>query len=240
MPVNQEEQVDLEDWEQFLQLDMLASHWWERPGWRPGRRYLTWYITFDADSQVTSYVQEFQRALPFPYLDPVPADGVHMTIQGVGFADEVTDADVAQIAEQAQARCADLAPVDLAIGPIAAYQGGTFLRATPWSPLTRLRDRLRQAIGTGRSDSQVPAEPLRFKPHISVAYCNRAVPATDLAQAVRHLRSRSPLQIKVHDVDLVLLRREGHAYRWETIATARLQNWRLRTAPANQAERSRH
>ncbi len=129
-----EQRVDLEDWDAFRRLDRMSDHWWWRPGWRPDRYYLTWYVVFD-DQALRDYVTGFQQAIAdLVYLDPVPADGIHMTVQGVAFADELTADTVAAIAQEATDRCSDLEPFTLTVGPIGAYSGGTFVRAAPWQP----------------------------------------------------------------------------------------------------------
>jgi len=216
VPPTVEEQVDAEDWETFRRTERMADHWWWRPGWRPGRHYLTWYLVFD-DQALTDYVAGFQHALAdLDYLDPVPADGLHMTVQGVAFADELPAYTVTAIGTAADARCADVEPFTLTVGPIAAYPGGTFLRATPWAPVADLRDRLRAAIGEVLGPDAVPDEPARFKPHISVAYCNATPPTTEVIRRLTDLRHRPPISLPVTSVDLLELRREDHTYRWTT------------------------
>lgn len=80
--------------------------------------------------------------------------------------------------------------------------------------MRQLRRRLRTAIGQTIGVDRVPDEPRRFKPHISVAYCNNDVPAAELIDRVAGLRRRSPLNIRVNSAHLIELRREGHTYRW--------------------------
>jgi len=220
VPHAHEDQVDAEDWEAFQRTERMADHWWWRPGWRPDRHYLTWYVVFD-DQALRDHVAEHQKALAdLDYLDPVPADGIHMTVQGVAFADELDADAVARIGAQADERTADIEPFTLTVGPIAAYPGGTFLRAAPWRPVAEVRERLRDAIATELGTNQVPAEPARFKPHISVNYCNAAPPATEVIRRLAELRQFPPIEVPVTSVSLLELRREGHTYRWTTRHTA--------------------
>src|SRR5690606_21325038 len=142
-----EVEVDQRDWETFRRLDTLTDHWWWRPGWRPDRHYYAWFLLFESDPDLLELVDECQRSLELPYLDLIPPDGIHMTVQGVGFTDEVTRTQVAEIAEQARAACAQAPPCSLSVGPLAGYSGGVFLRAAPWAPMLDLRARLQRAIG---------------------------------------------------------------------------------------------
>lgn len=216
-PPTVEQATDVEDWQAFRQLPRLEDHWYWRPGWRPERHYMTWYLLFDPDSYpgLGTFVAEHQQHLDLPYLDLVPPDGLHLTVQGVAFADLVTHAQVAQIGAAARDLCADLHEFDLTVGPLAGYAGGVFLRAAPWDPVRRLRDRLRAAIGGALGADVVPDEPRRFKPHISVGYCNDTVPAADLIDRVEALRGRPPITITVTSAHLIELRRDGHNYRWD-------------------------
>jgi len=219
-----EQKTDIEDWWTFRRLRRLADHWYLRPGWRSDRHYLTWYLLFDADNypDLGAYVADHQRHVGFPYVDLVPPDGLHLTVQGVAFADELSHDQVAEIGAVARDFCADLPPFDLTIGPLAGYPGGVFLRAAPWEPVRQLRNRLSAAIGRTIGVARVPDEPRRFKPHISVGYCNDAVPATDLIDHVRELRRRSPLTLNVNAAHLIELRRDEHTYRWGTLESVHL------------------
>nr|WP_239331527.1 2'-5' RNA ligase family protein [Frankia sp. CiP3] len=60
----------------------------------------------------------------------------------------------------------------------------------------------------------VPDEPAWFKPHISVTYCNADPPAREVIDRLTRLRVTPPISVPVASVDLLELRREGHAYRW--------------------------
>lgn len=219
-----EQATDEADWAAFQQLDRLADHWWWRPGWHPDRHYLTWYILFEHDETVARCVAEHQRHVDLPYLDLIPTAGLHMTVQGVGFADEITHTEAAEVADRAHQLCLDTTSFPLTIGPLAGYEGGVFLRASPWAPIANLRERLCTAISDALGTSRVPNEPQRFKPHITVAYCHKAVPAAELIHRVWELRSLPPVEVAVRSVDLIELRREAHSYLWTSITSLCLRS----------------
>jgi hypothetical protein len=103
----------------------MRSHWWWRPGWRPGRRQYAWHLTFgdqtvspgQADLRQVMGGYQARLAEP-PGLDPVPAEWLHLTVQGIGFADEIDTAEVDRIVAAARRRCAALAPVRVTLGSI--------------------------------------------------------------------------------------------------------------------------
>lgn len=70
----------------------MRDHWWWRPGWRPGRRFYGVFATFEDQPALHRLMDEWQERLAtLPDLDMVPTPWRHLTIQGIGFTDEVTD-----------------------------------------------------------------------------------------------------------------------------------------------------
>src|SRR6266542_2649390 len=63
---------------------------------------------------------------------------------------------------------------------------------------------------------------LAFRPHISIAYNNHIRPAAPVIEAVASLRSLAPVQASVAEAQLVILRRDGKAYRWEPLASVQI------------------
>jgi 2'-5' RNA ligase len=108
----------------------LRNHWWWRPGWNADRRFYTWHLTFDGQRQLHQLVASYQDALStVAGLDLIPLEWLHLTMQGVGFTDEVSPDDAHAIAEAAAAKLAALPPVEL-----------TFQRPVIW-PEANARDR---------------------------------------------------------------------------------------------------
>ncbi|BDU01733.1 hypothetical protein IFM12276_47610 [Nocardia sputorum] len=68
--------------------DYTADHWWWRPGWKQGKSFYTWHITFDDDSPAGQLAQVFAPTLSqISTMDPVAREGLHITIQGIGFTE---------------------------------------------------------------------------------------------------------------------------------------------------------
>jgi hypothetical protein len=79
----------------------ITDHWW----WRPGRRRYAWHVTFaDIPSvgRLAARARARARLAGLPGLDLVPARWLHLTMQDVGFTDEVPDADLAAIVAAAR------------------------------------------------------------------------------------------------------------------------------------------
>lgn len=99
----------------------MRDHWWWRPGWRVGRSFYTWHITFADQPAAHRLVDHYARVLDgLPTLDRVPLRWLHLTMQGLGFTDEVGHDDVEQIVHATRAHIAQLAPFTITLGPARA------------------------------------------------------------------------------------------------------------------------
>lgn len=94
-PPTPEERDLAERWRRLEVLDTLTNHRWWRPGWRVGRSFYTWHLTFDDHPQVADLARRWQAGIDLAGLDHIPADGLHLTMQGIGFTDEVPPDDLA-------------------------------------------------------------------------------------------------------------------------------------------------
>ncbi|WP_346655863.1 2'-5' RNA ligase family protein [Streptomyces sp. RFCAC02] len=84
---------------------------------------------------------------------------------------------------------------------------------------------LHAALSTAGQQARVPGgrATSAFRPHLGVAYNNRQRPAASVVDAVSRLRSLPPVALVIRSVDLVELRRQGRAYRWETARSLHLR-----------------
>lgn len=206
-------------WEAFQSTSKMDNHWWWRPGWRVGRRLYTWHITFDKSLVVQEQAKAYQDAIHLDFLDPVPMSGLHLTMQGVGFTDEIDRSEVEALIDATRKECAALAPFQLCVGPAYADPEGVPLAIQPWKPVENTRLAVRRAIAHVRGVENVP-EPLEgFSPHITLFYSNssEADPAS-LRAALAPLRQMPPVQASVAAVSLIRLGRDEHEYEWTTEA----------------------
>ncbi|TDC66076.1 2'-5' RNA ligase family protein [Micromonospora sp. KC207] len=213
-----------EDWARYRTLDYLVNHW-ERPGWRPGRRSYHWMMCLGESEALRALATRCQAALGhIPTLDLVPLNWLHLTVQKVGFADEVSAAQLDQIVAAAQRRLAVIPPISLEVGPLAGSAGAVRFSAGPHPPVRSVRQALRQALAEVRGDRAVPTRATAFVPHVSIAYNNAPTDAAPVIDAVASLRRVASVTTVVHGVELVELRREPRSYAWDVLATGTLGN----------------
>jgi hypothetical protein len=199
--------------------DRMADHWWWRPGWRPGRRMYTWHFTFDGQRQMHDLAAAYQARLAhLPGLDLVPARWLHLTTQGVGFTDEVSDGQVDAIVAVSGEYLEASGQLFVTLGPARVTPEAILLDVSPVQPLAAIRRELRAAIAEVLGKARL-MEADTWAPHVSVAYSSGTGPAAPYAEAV----ADGPVtQAVISDVELIVLGRDRRLYEWTTHASVRL------------------
>lgn len=195
----------------------MRDHWWWRPGWRVGRRFYTWHFTFEGQKDVHRLARVYQHRLDVPNLDLVPLEWLHLTTQGIGFTDEVSEEDAERIAGAAAARCIELRPFTLTLGPARVTSEGVVLDVAPAEPVHGLREVLRAAIADVWSAERVPEAGKEFAPHVSLAYSNASACAAPIVELVERV-SAQPASMTVTAAHLIVLNRDARVYRWDDFA----------------------
>lgn len=198
-------------------MSQVAYHWWWRPGWHVGRRFYTVHATFADVSAVQALAAKARdRLVGLPGLDLIPGEWLHLTMQGIGFADEVSDVDLSAIITAAKARLAAVAPVTVAIGPPVVAGEGVTCWASPPGALDPVRDAVRGGIAAVWGPERVP-ETAEWSAHVSVAYASDDGPGEPIEDSLGGLADVADATIGA--VDLIRLGRDHRLYEWETIAS---------------------
>ena len=211
-------------WEEFGRLDRLVNHWWWRPGWSVGRTFYTWHLTFDdaTAAPLHDLVNHLHTELAdVEGLDLIPQQWLHLTMQGLGFTDEVSAEDVDAITRAATQHLAAVASFDVTLGPIEADDEATGLLVRPWTAVAAVRSGIRAAIADVWDE--VPENP-EFHPHVSIAYSNADVPTGPIRERVAALRDIKPVSIPVKGAQLIRLNRDNQMYEWDIVADVPLGN----------------
>lgn len=197
----------------------ITNHWYWRPGWKVGRRFYTWHLTFQDRPELHALAARYREALePVSTLDLVPDRWLHLTTQGVGFVDEVERGDVDAIVHAARKRLADVAPFTLEFAaPRVAGEG------VLWSLDTAAVSPVRDAIRAGIGDvwAEVPERAEGFAAHVSIAYANADSPAEPIAAMIADVTA-DPVTVPVTSAELIVLHRDHRMYEWETFAAVPL------------------
>lgn len=197
----------------------MADHWWWRPGWQLGRRMYTWHFTFDGQPAVQALAAAYQERLAaLPALDMVPARWLHLTTQGVGFIDEVTDDEVTAIIAGTTERLKACSPERVTLGPARVTPEAILLDVAPAGGLAAIRVQLREAIASILGPARL-METDEWTAHVTVAYSNGTGPSAPYWAAVDGGASAESL---MSEVQLIELNRDQQMYEWTTRAVVPL------------------
>jgi 2'-5' RNA ligase len=202
----------------------MADHWVWRRGWRAGRRKYAFHVTFDEQPAVHQLAAGYQQVLRgLDGLDLVPLRWLHLTVQSVGFIDEVSAEDAETILRAAQGRLAELPAPQVTLGPAIVTPEAILLVAEPADALAPARAAIREAIL-----DVWPARRLaggeEWQPHVTVAYSNGdGLAARYQAALAEPGRAPGTAQISVAAVQLIILGRNEHVYEWSVYGTAPLR-----------------
>ncbi|MGH3318849.1 MAG: 2'-5' RNA ligase family protein [Streptosporangiaceae bacterium] len=201
------------------EVDRVRSHWWWRRGWRPDRSFYTWHLTFEGSSELHDLVSSCHAALSeVNGLDLVPSEWLHVTMQGVGFIDDVRTEDVDRIVDAARVRLARLPPLRLTFRSAVIRTEAVALPPIPAGEVRGVRFAIRRGIADVWGTDNVPELPDPYEPHLSVAYVNTDQRAHPIAKALAGVRPE-PVTARLTRASLIILRREDHLYRWDSYAS---------------------
>ncbi|HET7475391.1 MAG TPA: 2'-5' RNA ligase family protein [Dermatophilaceae bacterium] len=200
----------------------FQTHWYDRPGWREARRYLTFHLLPPASgSALLAAVERDQAALAgLPGLDLVPPQWLHLTVQGVAFREEISRPQRDALVHRAGVAIAALPPLRLSMSPVVeVHREGVLYSGGPVEPVARLRAALRTAI-RDVLDTVPGSDGERIWPHVSIAYANAATPTDAAVAALARTGDGTAVSptVEFPAVSLIELRTRGHLYLWDLVA----------------------
>ncbi|MFC4372737.1 2'-5' RNA ligase family protein [Nocardia halotolerans] len=201
----------------------VASRWWWRPGWTPGRSFYDWQVEPTqpvADELVDFFAPALSR---LPGLEPVDAPRLRIDVQGVGFVDGVKGVHLAELVAGARRLLAGHAPFQLTFGPPVVARDSVCLPIALPEELRRVREDLTTAMTEVWIRERIPefGEPLR--PYLALAHATEAVPVAEI-EAVLDEGGFADfcLDETVSEVELVELVCEDGRYDWSEVCAAEL------------------
>ena len=197
--------------------DQVRNHARWRAGWHSGRRSYAWLLTLGAESGLRQLANQYQYALvDLPGFDLMPLEWMHIVVQEVGFADEISDEQLERTLATTRSRMAEVPPPSLAFHHAVVLPESLALPAEPQSTLLDLRSTVREATGEALG-SAVPSEPEDIDQHVSLAHSTTEGPAV-FAVATLGATPVDPVTIKVPELSLVKLNRDHSCPEWEAVA----------------------
>lgn len=198
----------------------VTSHWWWRPGWQVGRRFYACHLALGTEAGLVELADRVQSRLgQVPELDLVPRRWLHLTLQGIGFTDEIPREELQRITAAVQNRLALLAPLRITFDHLAIYTEAITLPVTTHTraAVTGLRAAVRAGIADTRADGPEQQSAGHYRPHISLAYANATTPASRIQDAVDEV-AVPPVTVTIDAVPLIELHRDNKIYEWRQLA----------------------
>lgn len=198
-------------------VDSIRNHWWWRPDWPAGRPLYACHLTLDDQPELRELIRQYQDALAhLGNLDLIPPGSLHLTMQRVGFVDEVGPAELNAVADQLTARLRDVPVPVVTFHEPTVRQEAVFLKALPAEPIYALRLAVYQAIEAALGPGVHPLAPPgreQYVPHVSVAYVNSDGPARPVFDALSRVRL-SPVTATFRVAPILDFHRDHRMYEW--------------------------
>jgi 2'-5' RNA ligase len=193
------------------------DHWWWRPGWHAGRSFYTWHILVDDQPAIHAFARQIQPELEATgVLGPIPVEWLHMTMQGVGFTDEVSEETLDEIAAAATNRLASFGPVAVTLGPPVVDTEGVNLPVQPAEAVDAVRRAVRDGIADVWGPSRVPEAEDGFRPHVSLAYSHTSgAPLAPIREVLTRYVTTIPAALT--RATLIDINRDSRMYQWRVV-----------------------
>ncbi|MFD3701727.1 2'-5' RNA ligase family protein [Nocardia sp. NPDC058658] len=201
----------------------VASRWWWRPGWTPGRSFYDWQVV-PTQPVADKLVEIFAPTLSsLPGFEQVDAARLRIGVQGIGFVDGVKGVHLAALVAGARTLLAGHAPFQITFGPpVVAHDSVRLPIALP-EELLRVREDLTSALTEVWIRERIPdfGEPLH--PYLTLAHATRPTPVCEVSDALEQDGfSDFTIDDTVSAVSLVELQCDNDRYDWDEVSAADL------------------
>lgn len=193
----------------------LRDHWQWRPDWASDRPCLLWYLTFDHEPELWRLSERVHGRLHCARtLDAVPLPWLHLTLDDVGFVDELAPDQVEEVIGTAGAAVKGWRAPPITLGPITTMVSALVLRAAPAVELGHLHHRLRASTAAvlGPDAASGLGD---FRPHVSLAYSNDACDRRTVMEPLATL-SCEQVAVAAPQLTLAAVTRRSRHYQWTT------------------------
>lgn len=191
----------------------LKDHWQWRPEWAIERPCLMWYLTFENQPELHELATRAQSCLQgVETVDLVPPQWLHLTLDDVGFVDEMPLARFDDVLESARVGMEGWEVPSMTLGPVDTMADALVLRAAPEDELGLLRARLRSSTVTALG-AKASSGPATFWPHVTLAYINHACDRRTVMEPLAAVSSDEVVVARPQLALAAVTRRDRH-YQW--------------------------
>lgn len=195
----------------------VRDHWWWRPGWAEGRHFYACHLTLDDQPELRGLVADYQKALAgMPGIDLIPPQWLHLTMQGIGFTDQISKAELDAVGDALTTGLASIEQPAVQFQYLTVHPEAIYLKAHPAAALYSLRVKMHEAAASvlgPEKFSDPPPGQAAFLPHVSIGYINRDGESRPIAAALGSLTTR-PVDVTFAEAHLLEYHRDHRMYEW--------------------------
>ncbi|WP_344112085.1 2'-5' RNA ligase family protein [Kribbella alba] len=182
-----------------------------------GTRFLAFHLAVGWCEDLASLVTRYQDAIRgIVGFDPIPREGLHITMQGLAFVDGISQEDLSSVMKTTRAALAEVQPFALVFNRPLIRPEALVLLPEDVQPLCALRDRVRSAIEKAVGRGSVDLGSRDFQPHVSFAYVNADQSAAEALTAFEAVES-TRTHVHVDEVPLIEMHRDNRMYEWQVM-----------------------
>lgn len=197
----------------------VENHWWWRPGWQSGRHFYACHVTFENDPAVHDLAAVYQEPLSaLQGLDLIPRPWLHLTMQGIGFTDKISDTEINTVTAAISVHLANIERPTVTLGRPTVQTEAIYIPARPADAIDGIRkathDAIMEVLGPERSpDVDIATALQTYRPHMSIAYVNTSGSALPYIEALRST-SHEPVTLTIRKVSVLTFHRDNRMYEW--------------------------
>jgi hypothetical protein len=166
---------------------------------------------------VRQLVLDYQAALTrLRGLDLIPVRWLHLTMQGIGFTDEISHDEITAVTGALRDRFRTITPPVVTFNQPAVWSEAVVLPATPVDALRQLREGAYEAIQAVLGQDHMPEPPeaiTHYRPHVSIAYVSNPGPAQPIVSALQRTRPE-PVTTTIDSAPVLTFHRDDRMYEW--------------------------
>ena len=197
--------------------ETVRDHWWWRPGHAVGRHFWACHLILDDQPELRELAADYQQALTgLDQIDLIPAQWLHLTMQGIAFTDEITADELGHLDQALTASLAAVEPPTVEFSALTIQREAVYLKAHPAVALTPLRraihDTVLSVLGPERF-TETLADMAKWLPHVSIGYINHDGDPQPIAAVLDGLTTRT-VAVTFTKADLLEFHRDNRMYEW--------------------------
>jgi 2'-5' RNA ligase len=183
--------------------------------WPAGREDYCWHVLPGPGGLPSQLAAQYQQVLNWPGLAPVRAEWMHVTLQHLAPAAQVSGAKLATMIRHVRGRCTGIAPFTVTIGHAEAWEAGVVCPVRP-ACLLRFLHQVITDVSREVAIGRFVAQEVAYCPHLTLAYAVAHIDSEPLREWIADCEATEET-LQVTRLVLVAQRHDGQQITWRVI-----------------------